>query len=103
MTNCTNHCGACGLHFHSLAAFDAHRQGDYAKPTGTEEGRHCVHPFDMDGRLVAITEYGVCKMYAEPQIGITVWTLAAHVGKTGPGARLRKPAESTGQRSEGAS
>jgi hypothetical protein len=53
-TTCTYHCSACGAHIHSLEAFDAHRQGDYA-PSDPETGRHCAHPLDIDGRLAPLT------------------------------------------------
>jgi hypothetical protein len=79
---CTNHCGSCGLHFHSVKAFDAHRQGDFAS-NDPVLGRHCVHPLDMDGRLVALTGDGVCRMYEDAsrpgegvQRQVTIWTLA---------------------------
>ena len=76
-TTCTYHCGACGRHFHSLEAFDLHRQGDYAEPMNTPEGRHCVSPLDLDGRLVALTEAGECRMYEKTSdTGVTVWTTA---------------------------
>lgn len=91
-TTCTYHCGRCGLHFHSLKAFDAHRQGDHAKPAGSEEGRHCVHPLDMDGRLVVLTENGTCRIRPPERGGgtpVTVWTyggdmdrIRAHHGRT---------------------
>lgn len=77
-TCCTSHCSACGLHFHSLHAFDAHRQGDYAS-NDPELGRHCVHPFDLDGKLVVLTEAGECRMYDDGRggavsAGVTIWT-----------------------------
>jgi hypothetical protein len=99
-TTCTYHCGACGLHFHSLNAFDAHRQGASNDP---ETGRHCVHPYDMDGRLTTLTEEGECRVYenADPahrgegiQHNVTIWTTA---GYEQAGQRLRHVAESHGQ------
>jgi hypothetical protein len=90
MPNCAYHCGACGLHFRSLEAFDMHRQGDFAEPPRTEEGRHCAHPFDMDGRLVAITEDGVCRMYAEHERGVTVWSTARSRDRA-PAGHWRQP------------
>ena len=43
------------------------RLGDHAKPTGSDEGRHCESPFDvLDAkgamRLEPLTESGVCRM-----------------------------------------
>jgi hypothetical protein len=81
-TTCTYHCSACGLHFHSLVSFNAHRTGSYAS-NDPEEGRRCLHPLDLDGRLVKLTEGGECRMYedaAQPGSGIglkrrvTIWT-----------------------------
>ena len=74
-TNCTNHCGMCGRHFHSLAGFDVHHAHD-------KDGQsHCMDPLDLqdrDGRprLEALTHDGICRMYREDQHGVTVWTVA---------------------------
>jgi len=75
MTTCTYHCGACGTHFHSLKAFDAHRQGSFAAPTGWAEARHCVHPHDLGSRLMMLTEDGECRVHADVKRGVTIWTL----------------------------
>ena len=72
---CTYHCSSCGLHLHSLQAFDAHRVGSYA------EGRRCEHSLDLldkHGRplLVPLTEEGVCAIgrnTLEPLNGVSVW------------------------------
>ena len=74
-TNCTNHCGACGRHFHSLSGFDLHHQRD------ANGWPHCMDPLDLqdrDGRprLEALTHDGICRMYREEQRGVTVWTVA---------------------------
>ena len=79
-TTCTYHCTSCGCHFHSLKAFDAHRQGDHAS-NDPELGRHCVHPLDLvdkEGamRLEALTEYGVCNVYPPYPRDVTIWTHA---------------------------
>jgi hypothetical protein len=76
---CTYHCGSCGTHFHSLNAFDAHRQGDHAT-NDPETGRHCVHPWDLldkkgNAVLVSLTEEGICRIYEE-KAGQTIWTIA---------------------------
>ena len=77
-TTCTYHCGACGRHFHSLAAFDAHRIGDYAS-NDPEIGRHCVSPLDVhkDGVMVhdRLTETGVCRLGEAPETDCTIWTM----------------------------
>src|SRR5215203_2845720 len=47
---CTNHCAACGAHFHSTAAFDMHRRDG-----------ECIEPLD-DPRFAALTETGKCEL-----------------------------------------
>jgi hypothetical protein len=80
-TTCTYHCGSCGLHFHSLNAFDAHREGDYAS-SDPKTGRHCVHPLDLDGKLAALTEHGECRIGGNgTNAGITVWTHAGDLAR----------------------
>ena len=79
-TTCTNHCGACGRHFHSLAAFDMHRVGDFSS-NDPETRRRCESPLDLldqDGemRLVKITETGVCRAYEPAEAPVEVWTVA---------------------------
>jgi len=76
---CTNHCGACGRHFHSLKAFDLHRIGDYAS-NDPETRRRCADPLDLedrDGRprLIALG-LGECRMRAEVLHDVTIWTTA---------------------------
>jgi hypothetical protein len=78
-TTCTFHCSACRRHFHSLAAFDAHRVGDFAS-NDPDMRRRCEHPLDLlneDGemRLVALTERGVCHAYEASEAPVTVWTM----------------------------
>lgn len=98
---CTYHCGSCGLHFHALEAFDAHRKGDYAS-NDPEVGRHCVHPFDLDGRLVVLTDAGECRMYDDGS-GLrvkrleTIWTSDRTKG-TRPWETSHGAAERSGQR-----
>jgi hypothetical protein len=89
-TTCTYHCSACGLHFHSLNAFDARRQGEYAS-NDPELGRHCVHPLDIEGQpLGVLTEDGVCKVYEDAEhpgsragvsTGVTIWTHAGDLAR----------------------
>lgn len=81
---CTNHCRVCGgpdgRHFHSVAAFDAHRVGEFSS-NDPETRRRCVSPLDItdkDGnlRLVALSASGVCAIAASaPVEGVTVWTM----------------------------
>lgn len=70
---CTYHCSACGKHFHSLESFDCHREGDYGS-SDPELGRHCAHPWDLDGRLVELTQAGICRAYEAAKAPVTVWT-----------------------------
>lgn len=78
--HCTNHCATCGTHFHSVAAFDAHRAGDHAS-NDPMEGRHCVHPLDVRGRddrtpFIALTTVGLCDLARSgPLANVTIWTL----------------------------
>lgn len=81
---CTNHCRACGgeagRHFHSVAAFDAHRTGDFSS-NDPDTRRRCLNPIevlDRDGneRLVALSTTGVCTADLDaPQTGVTIWTM----------------------------
>jgi hypothetical protein len=76
---CTYHCGACDRHFHSLAAFDLHRQGDHGS-NDPELGRHCCDPLDVldkDGcmRLELWTEQGFCDI-RRPRDGVRIWIQA---------------------------
>jgi hypothetical protein len=52
--SCTYHCSACGAHFHSEAAFDAHRT-----PAG------CIEPMDHD-RFVALATDAKCEIGRYP-------------------------------------
>jgi hypothetical protein len=85
-TTCTFHCATCGLHFHSLNAFDAHRKGDYAS-NDPELGRHCEHPLDLNGVLAALTDQGECRISGAKHGGsrvkarVTVWTHAADLAR----------------------
>lgn len=72
MTHCTNHCSACGSHFSSVKAFDAHRVGDH------ESGRYCEDPEDIADRdgnpRLAARDGEVCALTRPPRIGVKVWT-----------------------------
>lgn len=81
---CTYHCSACGSHFHSLEAFDSHRSGDYAS-NDPNLGRHCDDPADRldasgNARLVVLTDDGECRMYADVQTGVAIWTTTRQRG-----------------------
>lgn len=78
---CTNHCSACGAHFHSTDAFDRHRQGDFASDD-PKLARRCVHPLakrDSRGRspFVVLTT-GTCDLYPDDvRHGQLIWTLSS--------------------------
>jgi len=69
---CRYHCGGCGRHFTSEAAFDAHRVGDHSKPNGHPEGRRCL-AIEDDARFTGVE--GRCEMYRESLAG-TIYGLA---------------------------
>lgn len=78
-TTCTYHCSGCGRHFHSLAAFDLHRIGDFASGDPDTE-RRCQSPLDAlddsgEMRLVPLTETGLCRAYEAAEATVTVWTM----------------------------
>ncbi len=91
--HCTNHCSRCGLHFHSVEAFDAHREGDYAS-NDPELGRHCVHPLDKQGKdgrtpFITLTTVGVCAMYADNALSdVRIWSMGASVERA---RTMRRP------------
>ena len=62
---CRYHCRACGGHFSSLEAFDAHRSGPF-------EDRACSYPDDAG--LVELD--GTCKVADpdRPQVGAAVYS-----------------------------
>ena len=61
--SCSHHCSACGRHFTSLRAFDAHRGGPW-------DDRQCEAP--AEGFEPAI---GICGIRG-PETGATIWRLA---------------------------
>ena len=65
--HCSYHCRACGAHFSSLRAFDAHRSGPM-------DDRRCDFPDDAE--LVERT--GICKISdpTQPQVGVTLYERA---------------------------
>jgi len=88
-TSCTYHCAACGLHFHSLEAFDAHRVGDHAS-NDPETRRRCVHPLDLDGKLVLLSEDGICRIGGpDVQVGVNVWTHGGDMARLRASSRVR--------------
>jgi hypothetical protein len=81
-TTCTYHCSACGLHFHSLEAFDAHRTGAHSEPVGSEGGRRCLDPVELDGRLVMLSDAGECRTYPnDVKRTAAIWTVAGKLAR----------------------
>lgn len=70
---CTQHCRACGQHFHSVASFDRHRQGPYtAKRT-----RHCVPAAEV-AALQCWTTAETCDLGPSPEpVPATIWQVVA--------------------------
>jgi hypothetical protein len=66
MTHCRYHCRACGGHFASLEAFDAHRAGSY-------EARSCYWPDSAP--LVEVPD-GICAIAEplHPRSGVTIYS-----------------------------
>ncbi|MDQ2760342.1 MAG: hypothetical protein M3Y17_07875 [Actinomycetota bacterium] len=71
---CSYHCGTCGSHFTSLAAFDLHRAGDYGAGT-----RHCLDPDDVIA--LRAVDGGMCAPSVAwnepPRRGVIVYEYAA--------------------------
>lgn len=71
---CTHHCRACGRHFHSLEAFDAHHQREF------EDGPRlaCFVP-DTDDEVANryVGFQGECHISdpTKPDLDCTVWEL----------------------------
>lgn len=74
---CTHHCRACGRHFHSIQAFDAHRR--YEAPHGSGVG--CLAP-DADDEVSSefIGYAGDCEISGAERLEGTVWELASRRG-----------------------
>lgn len=60
---CSHHCAACGSHFTSLGAFDAHRSGPF------DGERVCSFPDDAP--LVELT--GSCRICGPTLAGVTLY------------------------------
>jgi hypothetical protein len=75
---CTFHCRRCDRHFHSLKAFDAHRE--FTDPAAKDwASRVCLNPAvdEMKPALEAWTRSGVCQIQYgrdDEVVGVTVWT-----------------------------
>jgi hypothetical protein len=67
--HCRYHCRACGSHFTSLEAFDAHREG----PAGSH--RTCTFP-ELPAGVELVEETGVCNLASDTaEIGVTIYAL----------------------------
>jgi len=61
---CRAHCPACGGHFTSEAAFDAHREGSHRHGE-----RHCLEPEGVPC-LRVVTDSGRCEIHSPNAEGI---------------------------------
>jgi hypothetical protein len=69
-------CRACGSHFTSLEAFDAHRVGSHAANTRT-----CVDPAIVATASRMLEVFGTCRIANgrdHPRRRISVWMLERH-------------------------
>lgn len=79
--HCQNHCSACGSHFTSVTAFDAHRHGPF------DGDRICWPEHDLP--LRPATEDGACDLTATFHEGITIWEHGPQVDKVREAFRPR--------------
>lgn len=80
---CTDHCAACGQHFHVLGAFDAHQAGGYCNDasevvyqSGNREGKFVLQPWTDTGccdKEPGCWQNGRRLAYVE---NVTVWQVA---------------------------
>ena len=76
LPTCRYHCRACGLHFASLGAFDAHRVGRLNEPKHSLAARRCTS-VEGDGRF-SPTEGASCTIASRESVSpVRVWALAA--------------------------
>jgi hypothetical protein len=73
MTKCTNHCGGCGSHFHSLRAFDAHRSGPW-------DGQRLCWAADNKKAERLEPLHGSCDLTAEDMSDVRIWRDREHAG-----------------------
>jgi len=87
---CRAHCPACGGHFTSDAAFDAHREGSHR-----DGERRCLEPEGVPC-LRVVTDSGRCEIHSPNAEGIELRehgrqvdaARERHSGRPLPGARL---------------
>jgi hypothetical protein len=68
------HCRACGSHFTSLEAFDAHRTGSHAENT-----RVCLDPATVTGTSAMTEVVGACRIANgrdHQHHHVSIWQLA---------------------------
>ena len=73
---CHFHCRACGSHFTSLEAFDAHRTGSHA-----DNSRTCLDPATVSNASGMLEVLGVCRIATgrdRPLGRVSVWVLERH-------------------------
>lgn len=93
---CRAHCRACGEHFASVEAFDAHRSGDHA-----DGARFCIAPTSVANARSSRFDFkiGTCTISdpSAPSIGVQIWFEPERRQRAAPafppGGGLKRPAE----------
>jgi hypothetical protein len=71
---CTDHCSACGAHFHGLAAFDKHLKRVNESAKGERPYYELEHLSGEDAGLHAWTTSGRCD-FAGNGMPVTIWQM----------------------------
>lgn len=69
---CQSHCAACGSHFFSDSAFDAHRKQFVCWEEGCDE------------RVRILTENAICEISSPPRIGVVLYGVDTRTGSNSP-------------------
>lgn len=77
---CRYPCRACGRHFASVGAFDAHRVGKHSEPRHSLEGRRCTS-VEGDERFTPIDGAKCTIGCREIVCPVLIWALAADRGR----------------------
>jgi len=75
-STCTDHCSACGRHFHGLAAFDAHRVDSACIDPSTAEnskGKSLLQVWVTDGFCDKVAGCWVDGRYDHHVHPVTIW------------------------------
>lgn len=88
---CTDHCGGCGRHFHSLAAFDCHRVGGFEDPA---DPRRCADPATEALKLQIWTQEGYCDLSESESVHpVVIWQMVPNRSAQERFARLARERE----------